>query len=142
MLLKSVSLAFLIGLVHFNQLAFCEDEKNPMGQKPICSKAIRKYTYSQINILCVESNIESSWSMKDKCIEEKKAEVKTVFDCCKGYRKLNETWCEADCKENCKHGDCDDANRCSCAIGFGGVWCDAICPAGHFGLSCEHNCDW
>ena len=114
-----------------------------MGQKPICTKNDRKWTDQEVNEMCLKTNI-TIWSVfeVEDCRNERKAEMKLVPDCCPGYKMVNQTWCEDDCKVHCKHGECGDDNRCSCAIGFGGPFCKTACPAGHFGSQCEHNCEW
>lgn len=118
----------------------------------LCLKSVRKHNDSAIETICLnevrlthESHIVEELIRflpeYEECVTKMTDKFETVTECCEGYKMVN-GMCEARCEKLCQHGECDDANRCSCAIGFGGEWCQKSCPAGNFGSSCEHNCDW
>lgn len=142
---KLFVLAFLVILFQLNQLTLGEELTY---LKPICNGTERAWTDQKIFDQC-SNNLWSHtiYNARDMvkyktCIDSKMGEVITVPACCEGYKmvKNDNNRCELDC-QRCKHGECD-GGECSCAIGFGGKWCDTPCPAANFGLQCEHNCEW
>ena len=161
MLAKSSLLGLLVILLQLNQLipillVTAETSSPQHVNSKNCTNRTRlerKWTDDQIDSKCkqeIVNNLNRRFRFEELipafpdyklCASLMKNETKPIIECCEGYKMVNNR-CVTDCKPNCKHGECDDADRCSCAIGFGGEWCENSCPAGHFGLSCEHNCDW
>lgn len=145
MLIGVVLLVLLQILAYLNRQVLGEGEEAPNGQKPICSRSEPKWTEQQIESQCNDERwVNGLYSSKAEmaCYSRMKGERTSTPECCTGYKKANQTWCVADCKVHCEHGECDNDGRCSCSIGFGGLWCQKPCPAGHFGAQCEHNCEW
>ena len=137
---KYLLVAFCLILIQFNQPILAED--GPIYHKPECNGTEPKWT--------IQESVKKCWKFYDyhdeineqyqNCylsLREEKAKV-----CCEGFIKIDEDKCESECPTKCKHGECDDNQRCSCTIGFGGQFCDTPCSAGHFGPKCEHNCEW
>lgn len=139
MIVRSILLAFLVIFIHFNQPILAEDD--PLTYfEPKCNRTKPRYTEEETRDAC---RLEL-FRLKDigKCVEIMKKEVVVTKVCCAGLKATDDDRCVVDCEQKCKHGQCND-NRCkSCAIGFGGDWCDTPCPAGNFGPVCEHNCEW
>lgn len=154
------AVALLLIFLRFNQLILgvhsfvaAENSSIEIGAVKYCPKTERKWTDDVIDVECrktvqanhpfpvVEELIPALPEYKT-CVDQMTDEMATINECCEGFKMINDK-CEEDCANNCEHGECDETtNGCSCAIGFGGEWCGGTCPAGHFGLSCEHNCDW
>ena len=154
MLTKLFLVTVLVILVQFNGSILAEDD--PVYHKPECYDSKPQWTEQEVEDKCFPflndvdyklddyeiDNEDDYWSRYRKCKEKLKSLEIFVKVCCEGFNKVDDEKCVMDCKYHCKHGECDDNERCSCTIGFGGRWCETPCPAGHFGLECEHNCDW
>ena len=150
---KLLLVAVLVIFIQFNRPILAEDD--PIYYQPPCNETKLKWTQVEVVDKCWPFRHNDAYKLDgyyitgydgynkyDNCrriLADEKIDVKL---CCEGFKKVDEDKCVIDCKYHCKHGDCDGKERCSCAIGFGGRWCDALCPAGHFGPKCEHNCDW
>ena len=159
-MLASFGFVFLV-ILHFNPLilgVYSEATESSLAENvtnsKMCTKSVRKWTDQQILEECT-NEVNSSFNYRshpslfkmlfkreyDLCESRMIAEMKNTTDCCQGYKMINNE-CKTNCRQRCEHGECDDVERCSCAVGFGGEWCETSCPPGHFGRLCEHNCDW
>ena len=137
MLAKLSFIVFFVILVHFNQPILGEDDL--IYHKPECEGTKPLFTETEIEDQC------SFWDniiLADYCADTFRNKTIEIKVCCEGFKRIDDDRCVLECKPNCKHGECDENDRCSCAIGFGSRWCDVACPAGHFGPKCEHNCEW
>ena len=155
MLAKLLLVAVLVIFIQFNRPILAEDD--PIYYQSECNETKLKWTQDEVVDKCYPFYQDEYYNLDGYYIPgyyryEKNSNCKRILAdekidvkvCCEGFKKVegDDDKCVIDCKYHCKHGECDGNGRCSCAIGFGGRWCDTQCPAGQFGLECEHNCDW
>ena len=123
---------FLVILIQFNQPIFGDVIEDSGGIHPSCEiTGVDEWTEERRKKECF------IWTHDHP----------SCIGCCDGY-VLKDGFCvKQNCKSLCKQGECvikssNHFERCICTVGFGGKWCDDLCPPGHFGRQCEHNCEW
>ncbi|XP_062312682.1 epidermal growth factor-like protein 6 isoform X1 [Osmerus eperlanus] len=63
------------------------------------------------------------------------------IECCYGWKKNNKGQCEAQCEQDCKHGECVGPNKCKCFPGYTGKTCSQdLNECGLKPRPCEHRC--